>query len=101
MLDYKHRIRKQFPKVYTQDLLNNLFRYPYTKIAILQQDLHVSRLTATRRLDRLAEAGYLETRRLGRTNYYINTPLVDLLLSLPQPPAASSSQIASVRSPGT
>lgn len=85
MLDYKHRIRKQFPKVYSQDLLNNLFRHPYTKIAILQQDLRVTRITATRYLDRLAGAGYLEKRRFGRTNYYINTPLVELLLNLPAP----------------
>lgn len=90
MFDYKHRIRKQFPKVYSQDLLNNLFRHPYTKIAILQQDLRVTRLTATRYLDRLAEAGYTEKRRIGRANYYINTPLVELLLNLPRTPADSS-----------
>jgi DNA-binding transcriptional ArsR family regulator len=82
-------------------LLNNLFRHPYTKIAILQQDLRVSRLTATRHLDRLAAAGYLEKRRSGRTNNYINTPPVEILVNLPHPPAGASPQIASVRSPDT
>ena len=83
MIDYKHRIRKQFPRIYSQDLLNNLFRHPYTKIAILQKDLAVSRLTATRYLDILVDAGFLNKHRLGRTNYYINTPLVNLFLTLP------------------
>jgi cell filamentation protein, protein adenylyltransferase len=98
VLDYKHRIRKQFPKLYSQDLLNNLFRHPYTKIAILQQDLSVSRLTATRYLDQLAAAGYLKKRRYGRVNYYINTPLVNLFVNLPRAPKLSAAeQIESTR----
>jgi Fic family protein len=100
MLDYKHRIREQFPKIYSQDLLNNLFRHPYTKIAILQADLSVSRLTATRYLDQLVAAGFLEKRRYGRVNYYLNTPLVNLFLNLPHAPQLpASEQIASVRNP--
>lgn len=98
MLDYKHRIRQQFPKIYSQDLLNNLFRHPYTKIAILQEDLSVSRLTATRYLDQLVAAGFLEKRRYGRVNYYLNTPLVNLFLNLPQAlRLPTSEQIVSVR----
>lgn len=81
MLDAKHRIRKQFPKIYSQDLLNNLFRHPYTKIGFLQEDLSVSRLTATRYLDRLVTAGFLKKHRIGRSNYYVNTALVNLLTS--------------------
>jgi Fic family protein len=100
MFDYKHRIREQFPKLYSQDLLNNLFRHPYTKIAFLQEDLSVSRLTATRYLDQLAAANYLEKRRFGRVNYYINTPLVNLFLNLPRAPKLPAlQQIESVRIP--
>lgn len=84
MLDYKHRIREQFPSFYSQDLLNNLFRHPYTKISFLQRDLDVSRLTATRYLEKLVDAGFLEKHRRGRTNYYINTPLVELFVNLPR-----------------
>jgi len=82
--DYKHRIRKQLPRIYSQDLLNNLFRHPYTKISVLQRELNVSRLTATRYLDKLAEAGFLEKHRYGRTNYYLNTPLINLFVNLPR-----------------
>jgi Fic family protein len=85
MLDYKHRIRKQFPRLYSQDLLNNLFRHPYTKISVLQTELNVSRLTAARYLDKLVAAGFLEKYRHGRANYYINTPLVNLFINLPHP----------------
>ncbi len=97
MLDYKHRIRSLFPRLYSQDLLNNLFRHPYTKIAILQKDLSVSRITAARYLDQLTAAGFLEKRRFGRSNYYLNQPLVNLFIDLSRmQPAESARQIESV-----
>ena len=84
MQETKQRLRKELPKLYSQDLLNNLFRHPYTKISFLQRDLDVSRLTATRYLEKLVDAGFLEKHRHGRTNYYINTPLVELFVNLPR-----------------
>jgi Fic family protein len=85
MLDTKHRIRTDLPRLYSQDLINNLFRHPYTKISLVQKDLRVSRLTATRHLDRLAAAGFLGKKRFGRENYYLNTPLVRLLTGIESP----------------
>ena len=79
LLDMKHRIRKTFPKFYSQDLINNLFMHPYTRIAFIQEDLGVSRITAAKYLDVLAEAGFLTKRRVGRSVYYINTALVGIL----------------------
>jgi Fic family protein len=84
MMDYKHRIRKELPKIYSQDLLNNLFRHPYTKIAYLQDDLQVSRLTATKYLDQLTERGFLIKSKIGRYNYYINEPLMNLFTDIPE-----------------
>src|SRR3546814_1262058 len=78
LLDYKHRIRAKH-RFYSQDLINNLFSFPYTKIEFIQHDLKVSRLTATRYLDALAADGLLRKRRLGRSNYYINEPLFRIL----------------------
>ena len=72
MMDYKHRIRKELPKIYSQDLINNLFRHPYAKIGYVMEDLGVSRITATRYLDQLSEKGILEKQKHGRDNYYIN-----------------------------
>ncbi|NLB54296.1 MAG: winged helix-turn-helix transcriptional regulator, partial [Lentisphaerae bacterium] len=82
MKDYKLRMRSEFPKIYRQELLNNLFRHPYTKISVLQEELNISRPTANRYLDILATAGYLEKRRVGRSNYYINTKLLKLFFDL-------------------
>lgn len=80
MADTKRRLREQHPKLYSQDLLNNLFRYPYTRVEFVQQELNVSRPTATKYLDELAESGLLLKHRAGRNNYYINQSLVDLFM---------------------
>ena len=80
LFDYKHRIREQH-KFYSQDLINSLFMHPYTKIEFLQNDLQVSRLTATKYLDLLAETGFLEKQKVGRTNYYINQALTRILVT--------------------
>jgi len=78
LMDYKHRIRARH-RFYSQDLINNLFSHPYTKIDFIQRDLKVSRLTATRYLDVLTAGGFLLKRKIGRSNYYINTPLYQAL----------------------
>jgi Fic family protein len=79
LLDYKHRIREALPRIYSQDLINNIFSHPYTKIQFVENDLGVSRLTATKYLDKLTEAGFLVKRKVGRTSYYINMALYDIL----------------------
>lgn len=76
----KHRMRNEHPKIYSQDLLNNLFRHPYTRIEFVQNDLGVSRPTATKYLDELAANALLFKHRAGRNNYYINQPLVALFI---------------------
>jgi len=78
LFDYKHRIRAAH-KFYSQDLINNLFFHPYTKIEFLQRDLKVSRLTATKYLDTLTNDGFLRKERIGRSNFYINTSLFGIL----------------------
>jgi Fic family protein len=78
MLDYKHRLRVNY-KFYSQDLLNNLFKHPYTKIEFVVNDLGVSRLTAANYLNKLAEDKMLRKEKLGTGNYYINENLFDLL----------------------
>jgi len=78
LMDYKHRIRARY-KFYSQDLINNLFNHPYTKIQFVERDLRVSRITATKYLDLLADGGFLLKRRVGRSNYYINVALHQIL----------------------
>ena len=83
MQNYKHRIRDELPKIYRQELLNNLFNHPYTKIEFVMNDLGVSRITATKYLDELVQHGLLHKKKIGRSNYYINSPLCSLLMQHP------------------
>lgn len=96
MMDYKHRIRAEYPKIYSQDLINNMFRHPYTKIEFLVKDLNVSRLTAAKYLDTLTENGFLVKEKIWRTNYYVNMPLF-LLLKGEQAPEQDAPPIVTRR----
>ncbi len=79
MLMTKHNLREHLPKLYSQDLLNNLFRYPYTKIEFVERELGVSRPTAGNYLEQLTKAGFLHKQKMWKTNFYINKPLFALL----------------------
>jgi Fic family protein len=81
LMDYKHRIRASH-KFYSQDLINHLFIHPYTKIEFLQHALNVSRLTATKYLDVLVEDGFMTKHKVGRSNYYVNLALNQILLNV-------------------
>ncbi len=81
LIELKQKIRGKH-KFYSQDLINNLFRHPYTKVAFLEKDLGVSRATATRYLDALANDGILEKHRLGRESFYTNHLLIELLFNM-------------------
>lgn len=79
MRKQKFEIRENY-KFYSQDLLNNLFKHPYTKIDFLVNDLGVTRITATKYLDELAEGGILHKEKIGRSYYYINVGLLKILV---------------------
>ena len=78
----KEGLRTELPKIYSQELLNNLFRYPYTKIEFVERDVGVSRITAAKHLDLLAARGFVRKQKIGRTNFYINQPLFELLSNI-------------------
>ena len=82
MMRMKHRIRSELPKIYSQELLNNLFCNPYTRIDHVIRDLGVSRPTASSYLNALAEKGVVREEQRGRNKYYINADLVQLLEDL-------------------
>lgn len=79
MFDYKQKLRNNLPRLYSQDLLNNLFKYPYTKIEYLQKELDISRNTSIRYLEALMKEKLLIKKKIGRDNFYINQPLYNLL----------------------
>lgn len=80
MQQHKHRMRNELPKIYSQDLLNNLFRYPYTKEDFVMEELQVARKTAAKYLDELVRIGLLSKHKKWKENYYVNDALFTLLL---------------------
>jgi Fic family protein len=78
LFEVKRDVRDRF-RFYSQDLINNLFRHPYTRIQFIEDELGVSRLTATRYLDALTEGGVLTKLRVGRANLYVNHRLTKIL----------------------
>lgn len=79
MQNYKNRLRLELPKIYSQDLLNVLFENPYTKIEFLEKELRINKRTAQNHLDKIAELGFLEKTKVGKSNYYINNQLIEVL----------------------
>lgn len=79
MQQYNQEIKEKIPKMYSQELLNNLFKYPYTKIEFIERDLDVSRSTAIRYLDELVKFGFLEKQKWGRESFYVNKALFEIL----------------------
>jgi len=78
MQKMKNVLRDNY-KFYSQDLLNNLFKHPYTKIDYIIRDLNVSKLTAANYLNKLAKDGVLTKHKIGRNNYYVNDDLFNLM----------------------
>ena len=81
MAKYKNILKTLFGKQYKHELLNNLFFHPYTKIEFMERDMSVQRKTAAKYLDTIvSETGLLQKQKLGRSNYYINTELMELFI---------------------
>ena len=73
MQKYKHVIKTQLPKLYSHELINNLFIHPYTKVEFLVNELNIHRNTASKYLNQLVDIGVLTKHKLGKDNYYLNT----------------------------
>lgn len=82
--EYKHSIREKYPRHYSQDLINNLFKHPYTRIDFLKDDLQCAYLTARTKLEILAKDGYITkvSRGRGHKTYYVNHVLVECLMNI-------------------
>lgn len=78
MDEYIEKIKEVHPKMYSKDLVENLFKHPYTKIEFVMNDLQVSKPTATQYLNKLIKLGLLKKEKRWKTNYYINEKLYKL-----------------------
>jgi Fic family protein len=80
MQTFKKEIREKAPQIYSQELLNNLFRHPYTKIEFVSAEAHIHRNTASKYLEALVEMGLLTKHKFGKENLYLNEKLFNLLI---------------------
>ncbi|MCX6345444.1 MAG: Fic family protein [Armatimonadetes bacterium] len=72
-------VRLQLPKVYSKELVELLFKQPYTKGQLLVDANLAKRQTAAIYLRELERVGVLRGLKLGKEKIYLNVRLFDLL----------------------
>jgi Fic family protein len=78
MNETKETILNKKPKIYSKDLLEALFYHPYTKRAFIEEQLNISRPTATNYLNELEKLGVLSSKKIGKEIFYVHNKLFDL-----------------------
>lgn len=73
------QVRSELPRVYSRDLIELLFRQPYTKIRFLEEAGLGTRKTVSGYLQALDRIGVLNGVRVGKEIYYVNTRFYELL----------------------
>lgn len=81
MKSQKLQLKATLGKSYRHELLNNLFRHPYTKIEFVEKEMEITRYTASRILDKVTESGLLTKVKRKNSNYYLNNELIELFSS--------------------
>jgi Fic family protein len=83
MLSLKENYEKQMKETlgtsYSYELLQLMFTAPYLKIEILEKRKMAHRQTASVWLNKLSAANILRPHKIGRTTYFINYRLMELL----------------------
>ncbi|QRF57118.1 Fic family protein [Variovorax sp. UC122_21] len=77
----RERVQREAPNVYSKDLIEVIFRHPYTKIQFVVDAGIAKRQTASGYLQVLARLGVLRESRHGREKYYVNDALFDELVA--------------------
>jgi Fic family protein len=71
--------RKLPQRVYSMELIELLFRQPYTKVRFLVDAGIAKRQTAAEYLKELEKIGVLKSHKTGKENLYLNVKLYELL----------------------
>ncbi len=72
-------MKKSLSASYSHDLLHLMFKMPYVKIELLEKMQLAHRQTASTWLKKLVDAKVLNPQKVGRTTYYVNYRLMELL----------------------
>ncbi|MAT54024.1 MAG: addiction module protein [Saprospirales bacterium] len=79
MNQMSEKIQERLPKVYSKDLIEVLFRLPYTKRQFLEKAGLGNLKTVGNYLNLLEEAGFLKSEKVGKEKLYLNFQLLELL----------------------
>jgi Fic family protein len=79
MEQIKNTIQDELPKIYSKDLVEILHMHPFTKIEFLVDILGLHRETASKYLKELERIGVVQSLKLGKTKYFVNVHLFELL----------------------
>jgi Fic family protein len=66
---------------FSHELLQLMFTLPYLKIELLVNREIAHRQTASTWLKKLTAAGIVKSQKIGRTTYYVNYKLMELMIS--------------------
>jgi Fic family protein len=72
-------IQRALPKIYSKDLMETLFRLPYTKRSNLAEAGLGSIKTVGTYLQALEKSGFLRSEAVGKEKLYLNYRLLDVL----------------------
>ena len=72
-------IRNSLPKVYSKELIEILFRLPYTKRQHLIDESIGNLKTVGNYLIALEKNGFLKSQKVGKEKLYLNQKLLDIL----------------------
>ncbi len=75
------KVKQEAPKIYSKDLIEQLFIHPYTKMEYITNGLGLEWKAASRYLKTLQEIGVLTFKQIGKENIYVNEILYTLLKS--------------------
>ena len=72
-------IQEQLPKIYSKDLMEELFRLPYTKRNQLEKAGLGNLKTVGNYLKELESHGFLKSEQVGKEKLYLNFKLLEVL----------------------
>ncbi len=72
-------VQEKLPRIYSKDLIEQLYIHPYCKIEFLVENLHLNRKTSGNYLKSLVDLGVLASENKGKEVIYINLKLYELL----------------------
>lgn len=75
----EQELKEALGSIFTRELNDLLFSYPYIKISVLEAHGIAKRQTASVYLKRIEKAGWLKSMPIGRDLYFVNQRLMDLL----------------------